>query len=70
VYHDLISKKGRGLSANIAGISQAWIYFSIGNLVDWVVQLGPSWTKAAWTRGCGGALPACGMQALRLVSAH
>jgi hypothetical protein len=44
-----------------------WNYFPMENLVDrvhgvWTGRRGlsPWWTKAAWTRGCGGALSARG----------
>jgi hypothetical protein len=56
----LISKKGRGLSTNIVGISLAWNYFLMGNSVDLAHHLwterrgsGPWWTEAAWQRLAG-----------------
>jgi hypothetical protein len=73
----LISKKGRGLSANIAGISLAWNYFSMGNSVDLVHHLwtgrrgsGPWWTETTQTRGWGGAMSACGARELGLTDGH
>jgi hypothetical protein len=60
--HGLISHKGRGLSANIAGIFLARNYFSTGNSVDLVHHLwterrgsGPWCTEVALIRGCDSA---------------
>jgi hypothetical protein len=53
------------------------IYFPMENLMDRVHDAwtrrhgsGPPWTEVAWTRGHGGALVTCDMQALGLTGAR
>jgi hypothetical protein len=73
----LISDKCRG-SLQSGGEFRLGIYFSIGNItVDWVHSTwterrgsGPRLTEAARTRGCSGALPVHGAQALVLAGAR
>jgi hypothetical protein len=66
-------KEIEGPLCKFPGIIDFQIYFSTENPVDRVhsawtgrCSLGPLWTEAARTRGCGGALSAHGTRALGL----